>query len=61
MDTFDPLPFNKSTDVLIYNKTFFDENNLSVPTTWDEMEQVSKQIKELTGNAALGFDAPKVI
>ena len=57
--TFYSLPFNKSTEVLIYNKTFFDENNLSVPTTWDEMEQVSKQIKELTGNAALGFDAPE--
>ena len=53
------LPFNKSTDVLVYNKTFFDENNLSLPTTWDEMEQLSKQIKELTGSAALGFDAPE--
>lgn len=51
------LPFNKSTEVLYYNKTFFEENNLTVPTTWEEMEQVSKQITELTGHPALGFDS----
>ena len=28
------LPFSKSTEVLYYNKTFFEANNLSVPTTW---------------------------
>ena len=31
------LPISKSTEVLYYNKTFFEENNLKVPTTWDEM------------------------
>lgn len=51
------LPFNKSTEVLYYNKTFFEENNLTVPTTWEEMEQVSKQITELTGKPAFGFDS----
>ena len=29
------LPWSKSTEVLYYNKTFFDEHNISVPTTWD--------------------------
>ncbi len=57
--TYYSLPFNKSTEVLIYNKTFFEENNLTVPTTWDEMEKLSKQIKELTGNPALGYDTPE--
>lgn len=52
------LPFNKSTEVLYYNKTFFDENNLTVPTTWDEVEEVSAKIKELTGKTAFGIDAP---
>ena len=42
------LPFNKSTEVLYYNKTFFEEHNLTVPTTWAEMEEVSKQITEIT-------------
>ncbi len=51
------LPFNKSTEVLYYNKTFFEEHNLTVPTTWEEMEQVSKQITELTGKPAFGFDS----
>lgn len=51
------LPFNKSTEVLYYNKTFFDEHNLEVPTTWEELEEVSKTITELTGNPAFGFDS----
>ena len=28
------MPFSKSTEVLYYNKTFFDQNNLTLPTTW---------------------------
>ena len=31
------LPFSKSTEVMFYNKTAFDENGWSVPTTWAEM------------------------
>lgn len=53
------LPFNKSTEVLYYNKTFFDANGLTVPTTWDEVEEVSAKIKELTGNPAFGVDSPQ--
>lgn len=44
------LPFSKSTDALFYNKTFFDNHGLKVPTTWDEMEQVCAQIKEIDPN-----------
>ena len=40
------VPFAKSTEVLFYNKDFFDKNNLSVPTTWDEMWALCKNIKE---------------
>ena len=28
------MPFSKSTEVLYYNKTFFDENGIEVPTHW---------------------------
>lgn len=28
------LPLSKSTEVMYYNKTYFDENNLKVPTHW---------------------------
>ncbi|MDD2433796.1 MAG: extracellular solute-binding protein [Bacilli bacterium] len=37
------LPFNKSTEVLSYNKTFFDAHNLKVPTTWDEVKDVAQK------------------
>ena len=52
------LPFSKSTEVLYYNKTFFDENNLKVPTNWDEMEEVCKKIKEIDPTSIpLGYDS----
>ena len=40
------VPFAKSTEVLFYNKTFFDDNGLTVPTTWDEMWALCQNIKE---------------
>ena len=52
------LPMSKSTEVLYYNKTFFDAHNLKVPTTWDEMETVSAQILEIIkdqANASLSY------
>ena len=52
------LPFSKSTEVLYYNKTFFDANNLTVPTTWDEMEEVCKKIKQIDPDCIpLGYDS----
>ncbi len=52
------LPFSKSTEVLYYNKTFFEANNLTVPTTWDEMEEVCKWIKANYPNSTpLGYDS----
>lgn len=52
------LPFSKSTEVLFYNKTFFEKNEISVPKTWDDMEQVCKKIKELDPNCTpLGYDS----
>ena len=52
------MPLSKSTEVLYYNKTFFDENNLTVPTTWDEMEAVCAAIKAIDPNSIpLGYDS----
>ena len=52
------MPFSKSTEVLYYNKTFFDANNLKVPTTWDELEAVCAQIKAIDPNSIpLGYDS----
>ena len=52
------LPYSKSTEVLYYNKTFFEEHDLRVPTTWDEMETVMQQIIEIDPNSIpLGYDS----
>ena len=52
------LPLSKSTEVLYYNKTFFDANNIPVPTTWDEMEAVFEMIYEADPFAIpLGYDS----
>ncbi len=52
------LPLSKSTEVLYYNKTFFDANNLSVPTTWDELETLCAKILTIDPNCIpLGYDS----
>ena len=52
------LPLSKSTEVLYYNKTFFDANNIPVPTTWDELEEVCAMIKEIDPDSIpLGYDS----
>ena len=50
------IPFNKSTEVLWYNKTLLDELGLKPPTTYEELASVSKTIKEKKGIAGAGFD-----
>ncbi|MDE7439520.1 MAG: extracellular solute-binding protein [Clostridia bacterium] len=57
------LPFSKSTEVMFYNKTFFEQNNLKVPETWDEMETVCARILEIDAargkeeTVPLGYDS----
>ncbi len=60
------LPFSKSTEVMYYNKTFFETNNLSVPDHWfssgdndtTSMEYVIKKIKEIEPTSIpLGYDS----
>ena len=52
------MPMSKSTEVLYYNKTFFAEHNLTVPTTWAEMETLCKQILAIDPTCIpLGYDS----
>jgi multiple sugar transport system substrate-binding protein len=52
------LPFSKSTEVLYYNKTFFEANNLKLPTTWVELEALCRKIKEIDPTCIpLGYDS----
>ena len=52
------LPLSKSTEVLYYNKTFFEANKIKVPETWEELEAVCAQIKALKPDSTpLGYDS----
>ena len=52
------MPLSKSTEVLYYNKTFFDQNGITVPQTWDELEKVCEQIKAIDPESIpLGYDS----
>ena len=49
------LPFNKSSEAMVYNATFFDwaktqdslKDSIFVPTTWAEVKSVGKAVKSL--------------
>ena len=51
------MPFNKSTEVLWYNKTLLNELGLTPPSTYDELVNVSKKIYEAKGIPGAGFDS----
>ena len=50
------LPILAYSEVVYYNVDFFKEHNLTIPTTWDEMEALCQQIKDITGEAGMGWD-----
>ncbi|BCR36865.1 extracellular solute-binding protein [Mariniplasma anaerobium] len=43
--TYYSLPFNKSTEVMIYNKTVFDDLGLDVPETWQDIIAIAPQLE----------------
>ncbi len=52
------MPLNKSTEVLYYDKTFFDKHKLTVPKTWDELWNTCEKILAIDPNCyPLGYDA----
>ena len=52
------LPMSKSTEVLYYNKTVFEQHGWKIPTTWDEMWKLCAEIKKMYPNdIPLGYDS----
>ncbi|MBR2054419.1 MAG: extracellular solute-binding protein, partial [Clostridia bacterium] len=52
------LPMSKSTEVLYYNKTFFDANGLTPPATWEELEELCLKILDIDPmSVPLGYDS----
>ncbi|MGL4623789.1 MAG: extracellular solute-binding protein [Culicoidibacterales bacterium] len=51
------IPFNKSTELLWYNKTLLDGLGLEAPTTLDELATVAQTVQQETGIVGAGFDA----
>ena len=54
------VPFNKSTEVLYYNKTMFDKYGWSVPKTWDDVANISEKFRQTTECATLKNDGKAV-
>ena len=42
------MPFNKSTELMYYNKDMFDKYGWNVPTTWDEVIDICEKFKQTT-------------
>ena len=51
------LPLVRTGPIFYYNKTIFDELGLSVPTTWEELAEVAKTIKEKKGIYGFAADS----
>ena len=54
------VPYAKSTEVLFYNASVFEELGLELPKTWDEMWDLCRTIKTKVGSAIdfpLGYDS----
>lgn len=50
------VPFNKSTEVLVYNKDYLDKVGAKVPETWDELEAVAKETTTtINGKKVIGL------
>ncbi len=51
------FPTNKkTTDIFVYNKTFFDAHGWEAPATWDQVVEYSKVIFEETGKPGFSYD-----
>ena len=52
------VPYSKSTEVMFYNNTKFQKHGWEVPTTWDEMWDLCREIKkEYPESTPLGYDS----
>src|SRR5690606_19810427 len=46
LGTYYSLPFNKSTEVMIYNKTLLDQLELDVPETWQDIFEIAPVLNQ---------------
>ncbi|GAI48128.1 unnamed protein product, partial [marine sediment metagenome] len=46
---------NTNARAMVYRKDIFEEYNLSLPETWDELVQTAREITELTNKETHGF------
>ena len=52
------LPFMKSTEVLYYNKTLFEQKGWDAPKTWDDIEYYANELKkEFPNSTPFGYDS----
>lgn len=49
------IPLNFESDVLVYNKRLFEENNIEVPTTTDEMLEAAAALQGHSGEGTYAF------
>lgn len=49
------LPYNSSTPVMWVNVTLFEENDIEIPTTWDETIDAARALKAAGVASPLGF------
>lgn len=54
------IPFNKSTEVLYYNKTMFEQYGWSVPKTWDDVANIAEQFKTTAEYSKLQAEGKKL-
>ncbi|MGP4110739.1 ABC transporter substrate-binding protein [Streptomyces sp. 4N509B] len=50
------LPMDSGPMAMFYNKTVFDENNIEVPTTWDEYVEAARQLRENDSDSYIAAD-----
>lgn len=50
------LPISRTGEVLYYNADFFAANDLTAPTTWDDLATLCEKINTISGKATLGSD-----
>ena len=49
------IPYNTNARAMIYRKDIFEQYNLKVPETWEELVITARKITELTGGKTHGF------
>ncbi len=52
------MPWSKSTEVMFYNRDFFDQYHLEVPRTWEDLWEVCAEVKDIDPDIIpFGYDS----